>query len=54
MRRDLFGVRAKSACALAAAALALGLNFEGLLSGDQVPFYRDVLFFFVPFKHFLA
>lgn len=50
------GVRtaSRSALALGASAAVVTLNFPELLDGDRVPFYRDLLFFFVPFKHFLA
>lgn len=32
----------------------VGIVFHDLLSDDEVPLYRDVLFLMLPFKHFLA
>jgi hypothetical protein len=46
--------RSRSALTLVAAAIVLALSLDCLLDGDRVPYYRDLLFFFVPFKHFLA
>src|SRR5688572_24424128 len=39
---------------VSALAIAIGLTFASLFSTDRIPLFRDVLFFIVPFKHFLA
>lgn len=39
---------------IATTLIGVGLAFQDLFSGDQVPFYRDLLFFVIPFKHFLG
>src|SRR5438128_2474806 len=46
--------RRQSVLGLAAATTVLSLCLPGLLDRDRIPLYRDLLFFFVPFKHFLA
>lgn len=34
--------------------LAVGLTFEGLLRRNDVPLFRDLLFFFLPYKYLLS
>ena len=46
--------RLRSAGALLLLGLVVLFTFSGLLSADQVPAYRDLLFFVLPFKSFLG